>query len=466
MEDRLPIMITSYQESLLVPFVTGEDLKALGIPEKKRSAIIADIIEKQLRGELLKREDALTAAIQFSISEGINVTAGKINQLLEVGGFSRYSSRLENISLLSERQEDGYKVKKYITKPLKQYDKDTPLAEIEHDINSGNFPYLVRHLFKNQISTDKVKQLLLNQFANLLQLEFFVKEFHQGETILNVGTTKSPVHKAIEIEREFHGKTTTFVVYNGYQGVKDHTGAGLIHIGEQRTADLKRDFRRPEETVEQMTKRFFEEAVMHVTGTATLEIPSDYDPEKISLLIGKLKNSQDAHAIVVCNKSAAKPSVITTIFAKNGKEMRKNIINYLRRLKEKSNFTSAQISPIVENCNIYLSNINQPTLSIESLERTDGQTKPPEEKTVQKISENKDNFKNMRNLLGKSGMGSLIKDFQKALSESGKNDIEITADCMAFIEKLKKEKMPPHEALKKLTEFFIDSQNPNISAAE
>ncbi len=372
-EKMLPFLEAQNKRELMIPLVRGEDLLALGVPKKKMSAILYEIEQQQVSGELLDRRSALLVAVAIAKNEGVHVQEDQLDALAGQGAYREMRARKENLRLVAEDKHDSFVVRRYETTPVQQFTKDTTIEEMERMIYSGNFPNLVAHLKQYEISIGDLRQVILEKgFANLLQLEFFVKEYCvEGETILNVACTRSPLARAVEISRKMpNGEEANIVVNNGYQGVKDHTGAGLIHIGEQRMEALKQFYRKDGENDDAMVKRFFDEAVINAAGSSTLEIPSDYDPNKYSILLAPIINSNNKQfAGVVIDKTGKKYKVVTTLFQESPKQLRGDLKNMLRRLKERQGFTNEQLLPHLEAANRVLVGVGESLLNLEQLER-------------------------------------------------------------------------------------------------
>ena len=107
----------------------------------------------------------------------MSVKEDELNTLAGQGAYQEMRSRKEHLRLISEDKHDSFVVRRYETTPVQQFTKDTSIEEMEKMIYSGNFPNLVAHLKQYEISVGDLRQVILEKgFANLLQLEFFVKE--------------------------------------------------------------------------------------------------------------------------------------------------------------------------------------------------------------------------------------------------------------------------------------------------
>jgi len=389
---RLPELIRDNVEKRTVPLISGRDLANMDIPEKHRTRILDNIFTCQLGREIVNRKVALLSVIVFCQDEQIPFSQEKAEALLSDStstGYRPMTYRMENIRLIKRVQQDGYEVSVYRTNPMRQYNEQTTVEELEQDIHSGNFPFLVSHMEKHEIRSEVILELLTKgKFANLLQMEFFVREYCIGqESILNVAKTRSPAVKAVEIKRkDFDGKEIVIQITNGYQGVRDHTGAGYIHIGEQRFTDLDSGFRKEGESDEAMLQRFYDDVVLHVTGSATLQIPS---PPNSSLFFGPIKgDGEKKFAAVIVSRRTAKPRVITTVFLSGAKNLKKNFVRYLRKLREHPDFpySEEQLQPIIEDCNKFMAEHGQPPISIVDVRRPGASQPNPKspKKTVTK----------------------------------------------------------------------------------
>ena len=231
-------------------------------------------------------------------------------------------------------------MKRYETTPVQQITRETLFRARNHA--ARQFPHLASHIARYAIPVTTLKDTMLTQDLLILQLSFCEEYCGEGETILNVARTHSP-SACSEIERTMpKGNHATIVVHNGYQGVRDHTGAGLIHIGEQRMEALRQFYRQGGEHDDAMVQRFFEDAVVHVAGTATLELPSDYDPTRYAILLAPVARANNKQfAGVIVDISGEKYRVVTTLFQESPKQLRGDLRNMLKRLKEKSLFTAS-----------------------------------------------------------------------------------------------------------------------------
>ena len=369
----IPVLEAKNTRELLIPLLKGGDLVALDIPRTMIDDIVEDVVYRQEIGEIFDRKSALLYAADLALRRGFAVSQEKIIELAGHGAFQEMRARKENLRVVEEEKRDGYTVRKYETTPIRQFTKETTPADLERGIASGNFPNLAAHVAQYHVPMEKLLELVTERgFANFLQLEFFVKEYcSDGETLLNVGITRSPVMKAVEVNRIMpDGTEASIVVNNGYQGVKSHTGAGIIHMGEQRMVALKEFYAKPGEAEEAIAQRFFNEAVIHVAGTAQLQIPSYYDPERFSTLIAPIEGSNGKQfAGVIIDKQGNTIRAVTTLFQESPKELRLDIRGALRNLKEKQNFTNEQLAPHIENANRLLVSVGEAPLTLEQLER-------------------------------------------------------------------------------------------------
>lgn len=370
-ESLLPILEEKNKKELMISLIKGDDLIALGIIKKERQPLLDILNQKQLIGEIVDRRGALLTLISLATESGIEVDESKVDELVGKGAFSELRARKEHLKVVEEDRREGYILKRYETTPVRQFTKDTPVEVLEQMVNSGNFPNLAAHIQQYKIPIKRIKDLVLkNGFANLLQLEFFVKEYcNENETLLDVSRVHSPTTRAVEIARKMpDGNEATIIVNNGYQSSKDHIGAGLIHIGEQRLEALKKSYKKTDESDDEMVKRFFEEAVINVTGSASVEIPSDYDPKKYSILVSAIKNSGNKQfAGIVIQKFDKYTEVITALFQESPKRLRADLRSMLRRLREKSGFTDEQLEKPLADANELLKIAGEEPLQLDQL---------------------------------------------------------------------------------------------------
>lgn len=389
-EELLPILEDKNRRELTIPLIKGDDLLALGIPPKQRPHLLRTLEYKQQIGEVIDRKNALLTLVSLATELGIKIEESRTDELAGKGAFREMRARKENLKVVENDRRDGYVLKRYETTPVKQFTKDTPIELIDQMVNSGNFPNLVNHLQKFKISIPALKNLLLERgFANLLQLEFFVKEYCDGdESVADVSHTHSPTIRAVEITRKMpNGDNGTIIVNNGYQSTRDHIGAGLIHIGEQRLEALKKFYKKAGESDDEMVERFFEEAVINVSGTAKLEMPSDYDPNKYSILLAAIGNSGDKQfAGIVIDKSDKSIQVITTLFQESPKRLRADVRSMLRRLKEKSGFTDEQLQVHIDEANKLLLSVGEQALNLDQLSNPQQAVVAVETKTERKLA--------------------------------------------------------------------------------
>ena len=367
----LPILEEKNKRELMIPLVKGDDLIVLGVVQQQRQALLNKLEQKQLIGEIVDRRGSLLTLVSLATESGIKVEESKVDELVGKGAFKELRSRKEHIKVVEEDRRDGYVLKRYETTPVRQFTKDTPVEQMDQMINSGNFPNLSAHIKQFNIPIKVIKDLVLkNGFANLLQLEFFVKEYcNENETLMDVSHVHSPTTRAVEIDRKMpDGTKAHIIVNNGYQSSKDHIGAGMIHIGEQRLEALKKSYKKAGESDEDMVKRFFDEAVINVTGKAALEIPSDYDPKKYSILISSIKKSDNKQfAGIVIEKYDKYTEVITALFQETPRRLRADLRSMLRRLKEKSGFTDDQLEEHLVNANKLLISVDEEPLRLDQL---------------------------------------------------------------------------------------------------
>ncbi|MFC1638868.1 hypothetical protein ACFL26_01185 [Patescibacteria group bacterium] len=374
-EARLPVIERQNKELLTVPLVSGTDLEKIGVDPQRRAAILEEIFNRQVDGEIADRRTALETAFEL-----LNANKEKIellDELLGEGASRSFTARMENLHAKPPEQRDGYQVLRFESMPIQQFTGDTPSEEIVDMAMNGNYPRLAQHIRDNDVAPEQLKTLFTERgFANLLQLEGFLERHGveaygpEGEALLDVGTVHSPVMTAVEVRREApSGEKDWLVVDNGYQGTREHRGTGLIHIGEQRAKALNASFRKPGESEEEMLDRFFEEGVIHVAGTRQLELPSDYDTERFSVLIGPMKNSDRQFVSLIVDKSGLEPRVITSLFQENPKNFRGDLRNMLRRLKERAKLPPEQLQRHIDEVNALLERQDISPITTDQLER-------------------------------------------------------------------------------------------------
>ncbi len=396
--EKLPVLESQNKDRLITPLLEGGDLTELGVPELMRKAIRQEVFNKQKTGEIVTRAGALQAAIEMATflsseqGKAFQPAEEALVRALGKGAQRSFTMRMENLKTFPPEERGGYAVYRYESQPLREFDKTTPLTVIEGAVFSGNFPNLAKHLREEVIPIEVVKELLTDRgFANLIQLEDFVRSHGvMGEKLSNVKRTRAPLTRKVEIKRVFpHGKDPRkVVVQNGYQGIKDHTGSGSIHIDEQRLDALQIHFKRPGESEPEMLDRFFEEVVVHVVGTAPLEMPSHYDPKRFKLLTGAVKGSSDQFASIILDTEGVHPRVETVLFHETKIAMRKDFVRKLKKLRELKS-VEVDLSQLLEDTNQLLLKYELEKISEQELESAATKVQPATSKSREPTKEKK-----------------------------------------------------------------------------
>ncbi len=433
-ETKLPLLESQNKERLMAPLVEGGDLTEIGIPQKFRKGIRQEILTRQKNGEVTTRAGGLYLAVELAFSlaeeqgEPLEIKQDKIEGLLGRGALRNFSMRMENLRNYPAEEREGYTVYRYESQPIKEFTEKTTPADIEQRIFSGNFPNLAKHIRENAIPMDAVKELLVKRgFANLVQLEDFVKSHGaMGERITNIKHTFSPLTRTLEVKRTLpHGsKPEKIVIEHGYQGIQDHTGSGSIHVGEQRLEALRRFYQKPGEDEQAMTNRFFEEAVVHVAGSALHELPSHYDPKRFKILTGAVKGSIDQFTSIILDTGAVRPRVETVLFHENKLALRKDLVRKLRKLKE-IELPPIEFDRAITETNVLLTSFQIDPIALDDLE-------PPKPQVAAKSKERRpemlkyDDLKNVGFTDGQAGaLLSKLRPILKSLDLKRPIDLTI-----------------------------------------
>lgn len=423
-EEKLPIEQELLHERTAMPLVGGTDLLALGLPgDMRQRAVLEEITAGQRMGTLVNRKQALLQAVERvrgllgETALPLEEVAAKVEELSKQSAVRPNSARWENTELMRAEEFDGpigpYKVMEWNYTPDRQLYADTPIADLNQElVESGKYPYLGDYITRHNIPIDQVflKKVLTAGYENFIQMEEFVRRYGEHQSFLEVSKTKSPTMRAIEVGRvpidALDPQPRSIVqIENGFQGDVDHTGAGLIHVGEQRLQKLQEFFQRPDESTEAMQQRFFKDGVIHTIGTAPVEFPSDYNPDQFRILTSEIKNEPGKYCSVILDRQApGEYKLVTTLFSGNPPELRKYIRRSLQRLMQNAAYTVDQITPFMEQSNKFLTEQQLQPLQLEELQPAP--VAPPKSKEVKTPKQ--------------PGLNDFLKDLQYPGQEIGK----------------------------------------------
>jgi hypothetical protein len=316
-----------------MPLIGGTgDWDVLGIAPQARAVLQRTIRELWERGEITDRRGALRRARELL---SLQVSDNALEQLSRSsGGYGVYTAKFERVqqhSVVKRRTADGdYTVTRWTADPMRQFREANRLQAIRW-LKSGNFPHIERWIANAPPAapdrTAKLLELLVQgPFANMLQLEAFLATEPEDPTEIQRG--HAPNMTMMSVARD--DREYPIVVPFGYQGIADHVGAGALHFNTERSAVLRREFKRPNESDKAMLERFLTDVVAHIAGTHRTQFPSHLFENRY-LIPGKSHGEPACYASLVVEITRGVHRIITVLFHGDRTELSK----YLKYCNQK-----------------------------------------------------------------------------------------------------------------------------------
>lgn len=321
-------LVQKNRAKLRVPLVGGTDWDELGIPLTERKAA-----QQYLRENLARYESRVHALRSIHRRfPGKPLLDSDIQRIAaERPGYRNRTALFQGLGTESHyRDPDGrYSATYFQAVPIRQFTSDTTLNELGDHISKHPYPAINRwltllHSLQDPSPLARLHELVcLGPFANLPALNTYLERSAVNPLdVANGFASQTKIAKIIANLADGERETT---IFHGFQSKFEHSGSGFWHIIHQRMLQLLRHFRRPDEAERVMIRRFLEDGLVFVAGTATLSIPGARDPNRYSLLSGALRDDNQFLTLVLdreYEEREASHRLVTAYYHHNIKELR------------------------------------------------------------------------------------------------------------------------------------------------
>ncbi|MCB0352570.1 MAG: hypothetical protein KDD64_03570 [Bdellovibrionales bacterium] len=343
LDERRPDFHVRHLRSYCARYLSEQDLDTLGIQHPPLREKLLQLSQNlQIFAHLTSREGALQLADSLAFDAGINVRISKRMRLLLQTG-----TPLADFEITQRTEQvlgQAFCVDYFRCIGRTQFRQDTKASQIERELlQSGNYPALLREMRQSGTSSSEVIRLIQESKASsLVELEYLCRDFAWkrehvegfSSGLDNVADVRSALSSFAKVTRT-DGSERSICLAVGYQGKREHSGTGKSHLDSQRGKDKTLRYFGTAEHPDAATS-FVRDGVIHVAGTAMLEIPSGNAPETHRLLCGTPRHRSDCFLSLVLltpeETSKGPSTIVTALFHQNSSKFRSYLVNQLEKV--------------------------------------------------------------------------------------------------------------------------------------